>query len=193
MNRPSYWGTRTTFENAWRNSFLTLVPSSVGDSTHSRRLFIYIFGLKDSMVTITILGQWLDQKPLLLCLEIASVKTIHIMGTMSFVMSFVGTFVLVTESSKPGEIKAIGTRGDLIRGAWETMCNLCVFFIQVENSTQVTSIHCGKVKNVLEATNRLNTVIVIAVKIVERSFLSRKKLFKDVYVYFCLTKLICDC
>lgn len=69
-------------------------------------------------------------------------------------MSFVGAFGLVTESSKPGEIKAIGTRGDLIRGAWETTCNLCVFFIQVENSSHaVTSVHCGKVKNVLEATN----------------------------------------
>ncbi len=56
-------------------------------------------------------------------------------------MSFVGTFGLVTESSKPGEIKAIGTRGDLIRGAWETMCNLCVFFIQVENSSHAVNFH----------------------------------------------------
>lgn len=77
MNRLSYWGTRTTFENAWRTDFLTLVPTSVGDSTHPRRLFIYIFILIDSMVTITILRQWLNQKPLLLCLEISSVKTIH--------------------------------------------------------------------------------------------------------------------
>ncbi len=100
---------------------------------------------------------------LLLCLEIASVKTIHIMGTM-FLYVFCRGFL-------PGEIKeAIGTRGDLIRGAWETMCNLRVSFIQVENaSCAVTSVLCGKVKNVLEATNWLNTVI--AVEIVERSFL----------------------